>query len=181
MASKSNKVAPPAADAPRARPRGKGAGQGAAPGAATADAAPPPAAGAEPAAAAPLGGAKGLLRAGLKALGGVRDDVVLRQSRVFEALLGIDTSHAVIAGVAKPAQLLGTEGREALGLHKFEAVFDQRVALALERLGVPSPEALANLVRQLEAINQHLQRIEAPAPAPAKKQRRAPTRKPPKP
>lgn len=124
-----------------------------------------------------VGGAKGLLRAGLKALGDVRDDVVLRQSRVFEALLGIETSRAVINGVEK----LGAEGREALGLHKFEAVFDQRVARSLERLGVPSPEALANLVRQLEAINQHLQRIEAPAAptAPAKK-KRTPRRSTPK-
>ena len=38
------------------------------------------------------GGAKGLLRAGLKALNDVRDDVITRQSRVFEALLGLDTS-----------------------------------------------------------------------------------------
>jgi len=125
------------------------------------------------------GGAKGLLRAGLKALGDVRDDVVLRQSRVFEALLGIDTSHAVIDSVSKQSQLLGAEGREALGLHKFEAVFDQRVARSLERLGVPSPEALANLVRQLEAINQHLQRIEAPPPQPPRK--RTPTRRTTKP
>ncbi|NRF67663.1 phasin family protein [Aquincola sp. S2] len=134
----------------------------------------PPSAGKEEA----VGGAKGLLRAGLKALGDVRDDVVLRQSRVFEALLGIDASHAVINGVEK----LRPESREALGLHKFEAVFDQRVARSLERLGVPSPEALANLVRQLEAINQHLQRIEAPAAAttaPAKK-KRAPRRSTPK-
>jgi hypothetical protein len=118
------------------------------------------------------GGAKGLLRAGLKALGDVRDDVVLRQSRVFEALLGIDTSHAVIDSVAKQSKRLGTEGQEALGLHKFEAIFDQRVALSLERLGVPSPEALANLVRQLEAINRHLQRIEAPTQQPSKKRTR---------
>lgn len=127
-----------------------------------------------------VGGAKGLLRAGLKALGDVRDDVVLRQSRVFEALLGIDASHAVINGVEK----LGAESREALGLHKFEAVFDQRVARSLERLGVPSPEALANLVRQLEAINQHLQRIEAPSattvPAAPAKKKRAPRRSTPK-
>jgi len=134
---------------------------------------------AAPAPAPPAGGAKGLLRAGLKALGDVRDDVVLRQSRVFEALLGIDTSHAVIDSVSKQSQLLGAEGRESLGLHKFEAIFDQRVARSLERLGVPSPEALANLVRQLEAINQHLQRIEAPSPPPLKK--RTPTRRTTKP
>src|SRR6185369_12119429 len=44
-------------------------------------------------------GAKGLLRAGLKALGEVRDDVVVRQSRIFEALLGIDTSPLLPRGI----------------------------------------------------------------------------------
>ena len=33
---------------------------------------------------------RNLLRAGLKALGTVRDDVVQQQSRIFESLLGID-------------------------------------------------------------------------------------------
>jgi hypothetical protein len=129
-----------------------------------------------PEAAAPTpqaGGAKSLLRAGLKALNDVRDDVITRQSRVFEALLGIDTSATGIARSAKEWKLLGTSA-EAPGLQKFEEVFDQRVARALERLGMPSPQALATLCQQLEAINEHLKRMESP---PAKKRPpRRPTR-----
>jgi hypothetical protein len=123
--------------------------------------------------AAQAGGAKGLLRAGLKALNEVRDDVITRQSRVFEALLGIDTSAGGSARSAKEWKLLVT-GADAPGLQKFEEVFDQRVARALERLGMPSPQALAALCQQLEAINEHLKRMESP---PAKKRpARRPTR-----
>ncbi|GEM_PF-1771827 len=101
-------------------------------------------------------GAKGLLRAGLKALGEVRDDVVIRQSRIFEALLGIDTSALLPRGI-DPAKTLSADA-------KFEDVFDQRVARSLERLGMPSPQALTALCRQLEAINEHLQRSHAAPP-----------------
>jgi len=106
-----------------------------------------------------------LLRAGLKALNDVRDDVITRQSRVFEALLGIDTSQSSSNRSAKEWKLIQA-GEEAAGVQKFEEVFDQRVARALERLGMPSPQALAALCQQLEAINEHLKRIESP---PAKK------------
>jgi hypothetical protein len=122
----------------------------------------------------PAAGAKGLLRAGLKALGEVRDDVVTRQSRIFEALLGIDTSVLLprgIEAIKKPG----------VADNKFEDLFDQRVARSLERLGMPSPEALNNLCRQLEAINEHLQRSHAAAPPSAKKKvpaKRRTTRKP---
>ena len=47
-----------------------------------------------------------------------------------------------------------------------QAELKDRVARALERLGMPSPQALAALCQQLEAINEHLKRIESP---PAKK------------
>ena len=117
------------------------------------------------------GGAKGLLRAGLKALNDAREDAIARQSRVFEALLGLDTSSSAAGRAAKDWKLLHA-GEEASGVQKFEEVFDQRVARALERLGMPSPQALAALCQQLEAINEHLKRIESP---PAKK--RAPRRR----
>ena len=87
------------------------------------------------------GGAKGLLRAGLKALGTVRDDVVKRQTHVIESLLG---GKSIDPG----ASALG------FGFRKFEDVFDQRVATALERLGMPSAQeiqALRDEVRQLRA------------------------------
>lgn len=116
-------------------------------------------------------GAKALLRAGLKALNDVRDDVVTRQSRVFEALLGLDTSKTASDRSAHEWKLLNPTG--AAGVQKFEEIFDQRVARSLERLGMPSPQALATLCQQLEAINEHLKRIEPSSP-PAKKKRAAP-------
>ena len=48
------------------------------------------------------------------------------------------------------------------------------VALVMWWLGMPSPQALAALCRQLEAINEHLARIEAAQP------KRAPRRRPPR-
>jgi hypothetical protein len=131
-------------------------------------AAPTPAPASPPATADKPAGAKELLRAGLKALGEVRDDVVIRQSRIFEALLGIDTSALLprsIEAIKKPG----------LADNKFEDLFDQRVARSLERLGMPSPEALTNLCRQLEAINAHLRRTQGGAAPPAKK--RAPAKR----
>jgi len=116
-------------------------------------------------------GAKALLRAGLKALNDVRDDVVTRQSRVFEALLGLETSKTPSDRSAHEWKLLNPAG--AAGVQKFEEIFDQRVARSLERLGMPSPQALATLCQQLEAINEHLKRIES-SPPPAKKKRAAP-------
>jgi hypothetical protein len=120
------------------------------------------------------GGAKSLLRAGLKALNEVRDDVILRQSRVFEALLGLDTAHSAAERSARELKLLNAP--DAANMQKFEEVFDQRVARSLERLGMPSPQALAALCRQLEAINEHLLRTEPKPKAP-----RAPRRRPARP
>jgi len=90
---------------------------------------------------------------------------------VFEALLGLDTTPSASVRSARESKLLNTG--VASGIEKFEEIFDQRVARSLERLGMPSPQALAALCQQLEAINEHLQRIQAP---PTKK--RAPSRQP---
>src|SRR5688572_9453395 len=146
MASKSD---PPAAKKARSRPARK------------ASVTPGPA----PAEAKPVGGAKRLLHAGLKALNEVRDDVITRQSRVFEALLGIDTSQSTSDRSAREWKRLNAGESGAAGMQKFEEIFDQRVARSLERLGMPSPQALSALCQQLEAINEHLQRIE-PGAAP---------------
>ena len=99
-----------------------------------------------------------LLHAGLKALGSVRDDVVQHQSRVFEAILGIDPNQAWPA-LGRAAA--GKAAQEAFGLRKFEAVFDQRVARAMERMGMPSAQALAALVDQVTELNETLRRLEA--------------------
>ena len=100
-----------------------------------------------------------LLRAGLKALGTVRDDVVQHQSRIFESLLGIDPKQSWPA-IGRAA---ADKAEAAFGLRKFEAVFDQRVAHALERMGMPSVPALQALIDQVTELNQTLRRLEAAA------------------
>ncbi len=120
----------------------------------------PIAAAVQPAAeATPEPGKPNLIRAGLQALDKARHDVAQRQSRVFEAILGLE-----------PAQVLGArEGTasklaaEAFGLRKFEAVFDQRVAHALERMGVPSADALKTLVDEVVALKEEVRSLKAAA------------------
>ena len=94
---------------------------------------------------------QGLIRAGLHALDKARQDVAERQSRVFEAILGFEPAQGLsaLAGAESAAAKVATE---ALGLRKFEAVFDQRVAHALERMGLPSAEALNALVDEVAAL-----------------------------
>jgi hypothetical protein len=99
----------------------------------------------EPAASSGEAGAKGLLRAGLKALGTVRDDVVKRQTNVIESLLGM----------GKPPAL------DTFGIRKFEDVFDQRVATALERLGMPTAQEIQALREQMRQVLEHLERAES--------------------
>ena len=129
---------------------------------ATAEAAVPPA-GADVGTEA---GKANLLRAGLKALGNVRDDVVQHQSRVFEAILGIDPAQAWSglvrrdAAASKPAGATKAAA-EAFGLRKFEAVFDQRVASALERMGMPSAETLKALTDEVAALKKELHSLKA--------------------
>jgi len=99
--------------------------------------------------APPIESAKpNLLRAGLQALDKARQDVAERQSRVFEAILGFEPAQGLPARESTAAKLAA----EAFGLRKFEAVFDQRVAHALERMGVPSVEALKALVHDAAAL-----------------------------
>jgi hypothetical protein len=78
-----------------------------------------------------------LLRAGLKALGDARDEVVQRQSRVFEVILGIEPGQGW-SGLVKRDAGIKKAAQEAFGLRKFEAVFDERVAHALESMGMTS-------------------------------------------
>ena len=121
------------------------------------------------AAAAP-GDAKGkgeaLLRAGLKALGEARE----RQTRVVETLLGIPSGGASAPRAPAAKTALDSLG-DTLGFRKLEDVFDQRIAAALERLGMPSAEEFAALreeVRQLRAERA----VAAPAPAAASRRKR---------
>ncbi|CAN7198274.1 phasin family protein [Variovorax sp. LjRoot84] len=106
------------------------------------------------AAPAKKAGAQGLLRAGLKALGNVRNDVVKRQTNVIESLLGI--------GQPKPdTPARGFPGLDSFGIRKFEDVFDQRVATAMQRLGMPSAQEIQELREQMRLLLEHLERIES--------------------
>jgi hypothetical protein len=154
-------VTPPKRRAPRARPE--------------------PAA-AEPVAAADAEtGKDNPLRAGLKALGKVRDDVVQHQSRVFEAILGLDAG-AGWSGLVKREGGAAKVAQDALGLRKFEAVFDQRVVHALERMGMPSIEALQALGDELAAQRAELTALRAEVaalkkPVPAAKPKATPRKR----
>lgn len=109
--------------------------------------------------------AEGLLRAGLKALGNVRDDVAKRQANVIEGLLGI---HKADTPRAFP-------GLDSFGIRKFEDVFDQRVATALQRLGMPTVEEIQALRDEVKALREQLARstgAAAPRPAPVKRKAR---------
>jgi hypothetical protein len=101
-----------------------------------------------------------LLRAGLKALGNARDEVVQRQSRVFEVILGIEPGQGW-SGLVKRDAAIKKAAQEAFGLRKFEAVFDERVAHALERMGMPSIEALKALTAEVAALKAELRSLKA--------------------
>ncbi|WP_438998015.1 phasin family protein [Variovorax beijingensis] len=104
-------------------------------------------------------GAEGLLRAGLKVLGNVRDDVAKRQANVIEGLLGIGQARFDPAG-AKPAVPRGFPSLDSFGLRKFEDVFDQRVATALQRLGMPSAEEVQALREEVIRLRERLAQLE---------------------
>ncbi|CAN7636514.1 phasin family protein [Variovorax paradoxus] len=105
-------------------------------------------------------GAEGLLRAGLKVLGNVRDDVAKRQANVIEGLLGIGQARFDPAAGAKAAVPRGFPGLDSFGLRKFEDVFDQRVATALQRLGMPSAEEVQALREEVIRLRERLAQLE---------------------
>ncbi|VTU17727.1 poly(hydroxyalkanoate) granule-associated protein [Variovorax sp. PBL-E5] len=105
-------------------------------------------------------GAQALLRAGLKALDNVRNDVVKRQTNVIESLLGIAQGRPDAAG-GKAAPARGFPSLDSFGIRKFEDVFDQRVATALQRLGMPGAQEIQELREQMRQLQEHLERIES--------------------
>jgi len=154
--AKSKTKATPAKKAPAARKKAASA------------AAPRKAAPAAKKPAAP-GKAEGLLRAGLKALDNVRNDVAKRQANVIEGLLGIGQGKAGAAG-AKAALTRGFPSLDSFGIRKFEDVFDQRVATALERLGMPSAEEVQALRAEVVLLRERLAQFESnagPGPSPS--------------
>ena len=109
----------------------------------------------------PEPGKPNLIRAGLQALDKARQDVAQRQSRVFEAILGLEPAQGLGAREGTAAKLAA----EAFGLRKFEAVFDQRVAHALERMGMPSADALKALTDEVAALKDEVRSLKAAAAA----------------
>ena len=101
-----------------------------------------------------------LIRAGLQALDKARQDVAERQSRVFEAILGFEPAQG-LSGLVGREHGAAKVAAEAFGLRKFEAVFDHRVASALERMGVPSAEALKALVDEVAALKEEVRSLKA--------------------
>lgn len=99
------------------------------------------------------GKAEGLLRAGLKALDNVRNDVAKRQANVIEGLLGI--GHGKVPGL----------GLDSFGIRKFEDVFDQRVATALQRLGMPGADEVQALRDEVARLRERVAQLEGTATA----------------
>lgn len=95
------------------------------------------------------GKAEGLLRAGLKALDTVRNDVAKRQANVIEGLLGIRQGKV--------------PSLDSFGIRKFEDVFDQRVATALERLGMPGAQEVKALRDEVAQLRERVAQLEGTA------------------
>ncbi|MGJ7615598.1 MULTISPECIES: phasin family protein [unclassified Variovorax] len=91
------------------------------------------------------GKAEGLLRAGLKALDTVRHDVAKRQANVIEGLLGIRQGKV--------------PSLDSFGIRKFEDVFDQRVATALQRLGMPGAQEVQEVQALRDEVAQLRERV----------------------
>jgi hypothetical protein len=110
----------------------------------------------------PVAGKKagGLLRAGLKALDTVRSDVAKRQVNLIEGLLGIGQGKVGGDG-AKGALTRGFASLDTFGIRKFEDVFDQRVATALQRLGVPSAQEVQALREEVVQLRERLAQCES--------------------
>ena len=114
--------------------------------------------GVQPPEAAPRA-SKNILSAGIKALTTAHGEAVARQSRVFESLLGLGPKPAATGAPAETP--LSATTLDPFGFKKFEDVFDQRVARALQHLGVASNETIESLRAEVEALRATVARLEA--------------------
>ncbi len=118
------------------------------------------------AAASPLPSTEELLRAGLKAFR-------------LENLLGLGQPQAKAARADAPVPGLGFPSLDSFGFRKFEDVFDQRVAGALQRLGWPGPDDVAALRAEIAQLQAELAQLrKAPRKPAAKTAPRTPRAKP---
>ena len=108
-----------------------------------------------PHAAAGLPSTEELLRAGLKAFR-------------LDNLLGLGP-HAKATGVPAPAPGLGFPSLDSFGFRKFEDVFEQRVAGALQRLGWPGPDDVAALRAEIAQLKAELAQLRKAPRKPAAK------------
>ena len=60
---------------------------------------------------------------------------------------------------------------------KLESIFEERVAKALNKLGVPSARDVDALIKRIDALNQHVQELGRKAPAKTAARKAAPARK----
>jgi poly(hydroxyalkanoate) granule-associated protein len=60
---------------------------------------------------------------------------------------------------------------------KLESIFEERVAKALNKLGVPSARDVDALIKRIDALNQHVQQLSGKAPAKAAARKAAPAKK----
>lgn len=114
------------------------------------------------------GNAKGLLRAGLKALGNVRDDVVKHQTNVIETLLGMPKKSGDAGGRSAAARAFPALD---IGLRKFEDVFDQRVAAAMQRLGLAGAQEIEALREQVRVLQERVEQLERGGAGPGRRKR----------
>ncbi len=49
---------------------------------------------------------------------------------------------------------------DPFGFRKFEDVFDQRVACALDRIGLPAPDVLISLIEEIDALRRRVEQLE---------------------
>ena len=61
--------------------------------------------------------------------------------------------------VSGPAKLVASLV-DPFGFRKFEDVFDQRVACALDRIGLPAPHILISLIEEIEALRRRVKQLE---------------------
>ena len=99
---------------------------------------------------------KNILTAGIKALANAHGEAVARQSRVFESLLGLGQRDANGGSTDHP---VSAPALDPFGFKKFEDVFDQRVARTIERLGLPTAQAFAELTAEVERLRAEVARL----------------------
>jgi hypothetical protein len=103
---------------------------------------------------------KNIISAGIKALTNVHEEAIARQSRVFESILGLNTKREPSGASNEKTSNPLTAALDPFGFRKFEDVFDQRVARALENLGVPSAQAFADLQAEVASLRAKIAALE---------------------